>query len=285
MSGLGTLYVVPVPIGNLEDITLRAKRILGEVDLIACEDTRTTGKLLDLLGIARPRLLSTHDYNEEKRIPALLESLEKGTDIALVSDAGTPTVSDPGFRVVRAAIEAGMHPVPLPGACALTTALCVSGLPTDRFSFQGFLPHKAGPLSRALESLRSATETHIFYVGPHHLARVLTAASSILGEERRAVIGREITKKFEEFRRGTLSELATDPGTIRGEIVLMIEGQTQRQGIEEQDVPAVIREVLTLGLSTSKTAKEVAKRTGLDRSDAYQRIMELRNESGPNDGE
>ena len=140
MNGQGTLYVVPVPIGNLEDITLRARRVLSEVELIACEDTRTTRKLLELLGIPRPRLLSTHDHNEEKRIPTLVEFLEEGRDIALVSDAGTPTISDPGFRLVRAVIDAELELVPLPGACAATTALCIAGLPTDRFSFQGFLP-------------------------------------------------------------------------------------------------------------------------------------------------
>jgi len=276
MNEHGTLYVIPVPIGNLEDITVRAQRILTEVDVIACEDTRTTGKLLDLLGIERPRLLSTHDYNEAKRIPALIEMLEEGRNIALVSDAGTPTISDPGFRLIRGVLEAGIEPVPLPGACALTTALCVAGLPTDRFSFQGFLPHKPGPMKRCLEMLRSATETQVFYVGPHHLSKVLTVAAGILGEDRQAVIGRELTKKFEEFRRGTLGELVDNPGTIRGEIVLMVEGHSGETCLSAEDLNSVIQDVLSEGLSTSKAAKALAKRSGLDRSDAYQKIMEFR---------
>ncbi len=272
----GTLYIVAVPIGNLEDITVRAKRILGEVDQIACEDTRRTGKLLELLAIRRPPLVSLFDHNEAKRIPKILDALREGADIALVSDAGTPTISDPGFRLVRAVTEAELTVVPIPGACAATTALCAAGLPTNQFRFMGFAPPKGSALSRFLASASTVRETLIFYVGPHHLERFLARAVEEFGGHRAAVICRELTKRFEEFRRGNLQELSADPGTIRGEIVVVIAGATEDESRGAVDVETVIRAVMAEGLSTSKTAKELVKRTGMSRDEAYGLIVELR---------
>ena len=205
MSRQGTLYVVPVPIGNLEDITLRAKRVLSEVELIACEDTRTTGKLLELLGVPRPRLLSTHDHNEEKRIPTLVEFLKEGRDIALVSDAGTPTISDPVGPSVghRCRIRARLCQY------AATTALCVAGLPTDRFSFQGFLPHNRGPYG-ALEFSKGPRNARV-YVGPHHLKKVLRAAEVLGGDASRSSL--EKSRKSSKISTWKLTELVAEPGT------------------------------------------------------------------------
>jgi 16S rRNA (cytidine1402-2'-O)-methyltransferase len=277
----GTLYIVAVPIGNLEDITIRAKRILGEVDQIACEDTRRTGKLLELLALNRPPLISLFDHNEAKRTPKILETLQEGADVALVSDAGTPTISDPGFRLVRAVIDAGLSVVPIPGACAVTTALCAAGLPTNQFRFMGFAPPKGSALNRFLAGAATVRETLIFYVGPHHLARFLASAVEQFGGHRSAVICRELTKRYEEFRRGTLAELSSEPGTIRGEIVLIISGATEDESRGEVDVDEVIRVVIAEGKSTAKTAKELVKRTGMSRDEAYSLIVEIRQNTEP----
>jgi len=271
-----TLYIVSVPIGNLEDMTIRASRILGAVDVIACEDTRNTSKLLSLLGIRAPKLISTHDHNEARRIPEILRRLEAGASVALVSDAGTPTISDPGYTVIKAVLEAGLDVVPIPGVCAAIAALSVSGLPTDRFQFVGFLPHKAGALRRTYEGVARASETLIFYVGPHHLVRALNIGAEVLGADRRAVISREITKKFEENRRGTLGELVREPGTVRGEIVLVIEGHRGGPEVALEQVPNLVESLLSKGLPTAKAAKELSKRTGIERSEAYKMIIAAR---------
>jgi 16S rRNA (cytidine1402-2'-O)-methyltransferase len=271
-----TLYIVSVPIGNLEDITVRASRILGEVDVIACEDTRNTSRLLSLLGIRSPKLISVHDHNEARRIPDILRRLEAGECIALVSDAGTPTVSDPGYNVIKAVLDGDFKVVPIPGVCAAITALSVSGLPTDRFQFVGFLPHKVGALRRAYERVAQASETLIFYVGPHHLVRALQIGAEVLGPQRRAVISRELTKKFEENRRGTLGELAEDPGTVRGEIVLVVEGCPPGPEVRIEDVPGLIDALILEGLSTAKAAKKLVKQTGIERGEAYKMIIAAR---------
>ena len=220
----GTLYLVATPIGNLEDITHRAVRVLGEVDVIACEDTRHTKKLLNHYGI-NTKTISYHEHNERERAAELLELLKSGKDIAVVSDAGTPGISDPGFRLTRIAIENGVSVVPVPGANALITALIASGLPTDEFFFGGFLPARSGARRARLAELRSTPATLIFYEGPHRIAATLKDAHEILGE-REAVVARELTKIHEEFARGRLSELATrfsSAENARGEMVLMID--------------------------------------------------------------
>ena len=201
----GTLYLVSTPIGNLEDITHRAVRVLGEVDLIACEDTRHTQKLLNHYGI-KTKTISYHEHNERERSAELLQQLNSGSDVAVVSDAGTPAINDPGFRIARAAIDAGMRVVPVPGASALITALVASGLGTDEFFFGGFLPSRSGARRKRLTELRSIPATLIFYEGPHRIAATLKDAREILGE-RQAVVARELTKLHEEIARGSLTEL------------------------------------------------------------------------------
>lgn len=276
----GTLYVVAVPIGNLEDITLRALRVLREAPVIACEDTRQTGQLLKLLGIERPaQLLSVHDHNEAERVPRVLRTLDEGQDIALVSDAGTPAVSDPGFRVVRAALDAGHAVVPIPGVSAVITALCAAGLPTDQFHFAGFLPAKSGARRAALAAFAGASTTLVFYESPHRLEALLADARDVLGGARPAVIARELTKKFEEFRRGTLATLAADPGVVRGEIVLLI-GGTVEEAPSEASLQDTVRSLLADGYSASRAAKEAAKRTGASRNAAYAAVLAQREEAG-----
>src|ERR1700730_5382031 len=223
----GTLYLVSTPIGNLEDITHRAVRLLGEVELIACEDTRHTRKLLNHYGITT-RTISYHEHNERERAAELLRLVESDSDVAIVSDAGTPGISDPGFRLARLAIESGVRVVPVPGPTALITALVASGLPTDEFFFGGFLPARSGARQARLSELRSVPGTLIFYEAPHRLAAALKDAREILGE-REAVVARELTKLHEEVRHGRLSELATHYGVEenpRGEIVLLIDRNT-----------------------------------------------------------
>jgi len=219
------LYLVPTPVGNLEDITLRALRVLKEVPLIACEDTRTSGVLLDHFGITTART-SYHDHNERHKAPHLIARMEAGDDIALITDAGTPGISDPGFYLVRACHEAGIPVVALPGPTAFVPALVASGLPAERFVFEGFLPAKKGRKTRLL-SLQAETRTIIFYESPHRLTRMLEQLKDAFGEERPAAVARELSKKFEEVRRGTLAELLTHYGAqekVRGECVVVVAG-------------------------------------------------------------
>ena len=222
-----TLYVVATPIGNLDDISARARDVLGAVDAILVEDTRQSGILLRHAGIAKP-MLAVHEHNEGDRAAALVQRLREGQRLALISDAGTPLISDPGFRLVAAVREAGFAVSPIPGACALIAALSVSGLPTDRFSFEGFLPAKAGERRSRLEAVANDPRTLIFYEAPHRIVDTLAAAESLFGGERRAVIGRELTKRFETVLDGTLAELharvLADSDQQRGEIVLIIAG-------------------------------------------------------------
>src|SRR5437660_3200991 len=221
----GKLYIVSTPIGNLEDITQRALRILREVDLIACEDTRHTRKLLTHFGI-ETKTISYHEHNEIERANELCEMIVRGKSVALVSDAGTPLISDPGFRMVSLAIESGVSVVPVPGANAAIAALSAAGLPSDEFFFAGFLPARAGARAARLEQLRLVNATLIVYEAPHRIGATLRDAAEILGP-RDAVVVRELTKLHEEFARGTLSQLAgtfTDKNKARGEIVLLVAG-------------------------------------------------------------
>ncbi len=219
------LYLVPTPIGNLEDITLRALRILKEADLIACEDTRTSGVLLARYEIGTPTI-SYHEHNERRRTPDLVERMQAGQRIALISDAGSPGISDPGFYLARACIRRGVPVEALPGPTAIIPALTVSGLPAERFVFEGFLPVKKGRRSR-LEALRDEPRTMVFYESPHRAAAAMRQFAEMFGADRPAAIAREITKKFEEIQRGTLDELAAfleEKSRVRGEIVLVVAG-------------------------------------------------------------
>jgi 16S rRNA (cytidine1402-2'-O)-methyltransferase len=267
---MGILYLVPTPVGNLEDITLRALRILREVSLIAAEDTRTTGRLLAHFEIKTP-LTSYHQHNETIKLDAMLEALSSG-DVALVSDAGTPGLSDPGYELIRAAIEMGIPVVPLPGASALLPALIASGLPTDAFTYLGFLPRKAAARRSALEAAASLPHTLVIYEAPHRLTETLTDLKEVLGV-RQVVIAREISKLYEEFWRGTLDAAAqhfaeTAP---RGEIVIVVAGnQPQPQGTWSADqVRAALADQLAQGTSRSAAARAVADKSGWSRREIY----------------
>ncbi len=221
----GKLFVVPTPIGNLEDITIRAKRILQEVDLILAEDTRTTGKLLKLLDINN-RLMSNHLHNEHKNLATFINIIQEGKNVALVSDAGTPAISDPGFLLVRECVRNQIDVETLPGAVAFIPALVNSGLPNERFCFEGFLPQKKGRQKRLL-NLQNENRTMIFYESPYRLLKALTQFAEIFGEERNASVSRELSKLHEETVRGTLAELIAHfkEKNIKGEIVIIVEGQ------------------------------------------------------------
>lgn len=224
----GTLYIVSTPIGNLDDITRRAVRILGSVDLIAAEDTRKTRFLLDHLGIQKP-LLSYFSYNEQKRIPGLMEKLRAGSSVAVVTDAGTPGISDPAYAVIRSAIDAGVPVVPAPGASALLAALIMSGLPTDRFVFEGFLPVKKGRKTR-FEALAAEERTIVIYESPHRIEKTLGDILLYMGD-RQVAVAREITKKFEEVLRGPVTEIVNRMrgAAARGEYVLVVAGTSYRE--------------------------------------------------------
>ena len=278
----GTLYIVSTPIGNLEDMSQRALRILREVDLIACEDTRHTRKLLNHFGIDI-RTISYHEHNERERAEELCSILESGKSVALVSDAGTPLISDPGFRIVNAAIERVISVVPIPGAAAVVTALAASGLPTDQFYFAGFLPARANARRAKLEDLAAIPATLIFYEAPHRISATLRDALDVLGD-REAVVARELTKLHEEFARGQLSELAesfSKPANVRGEIVLMISGEsanrestTKPATSSSQKLPARIDELVRGGTDSKAALKQAARELGLKRDEAY-RLMEV----------
>jgi len=224
----GTLYLVGTPIGNVEDLSPRALRVLREVDVLAAEDTRHTNQLLSRFGIHRP-LVSYHDHNKDARTPELVGRLRDGASVAIVSDAGSPGISDPAFTLVRAAVQESLPVIPIPGASSVLCALEVSGLPTDRFAFEGFLPRKAGRRRARIEELRADPRTLIFFESPHRIAAALRDLRDGLGD-RRASVSRELTKRFEETRRGTLSELAAwaEEKPPRGEFVLVVAGEPRR---------------------------------------------------------
>lgn len=266
------------PIGNLEDITHRAVRLLGEVDVIACEDTRHTKKLLSHYGIST-RTISYHEHNERERAAELLELLGQGSDVAVVSDAGTPSINDPGFRLARLAIDNGVGVVPVPGASALISALVASGLPTDEFFFGGFLPARSGARRTRLGELHSLPATLIFYEGPHRIAATLRDAREILGE-RDAVVARELTKLHEEIARGRLSELAqrfSAAENARGEMVLIIDRaviQTEDEtGEAVASLAALVTKFENEGLDHRAALKKAARELGLSRDEAYRRLI------------
>ncbi len=271
------LYLVATPIGNLEDITLRALRVLKEVDLIACEDTRHTRRLLDHYGIDRPTI-SYHEHNERERAAALLKRLARGEKIALVTDAGTPGISDPAYRVVTAAIEKGIEVIPIPGPTALIAALIASGLPTDAFLFVGFLPSKRQARRKKLEELCAVGETLVIYEAPHRIRETLAVAREVLGE-RRAVLARELTKLHEQFIRGSLSEISEQlqPQEPRGEMVLVIAGSSDDNLAAEEPESLseeVERLMLEAGLSRNEALKQVARLRGVSKRVVYQLMLE-----------
>ncbi|MEQ1580036.1 MAG: 16S rRNA (cytidine(1402)-2'-O)-methyltransferase [Steroidobacteraceae bacterium] len=272
------LYVVATPIGNLGDLSPRARETLAQVALIAAEDTRHTRSLLQAFGIATP-LVSLHEHNEAARLGPLVERLRRGEAVALVSDAGTPLVSDPGFALVRAALDAGIRVTPIPGPTAAITALSASGLPTDRFAFEGFLPSKPGARKNALLELSREARTLIFYEAPHRLNEVLLAMVEVLGAERRASIGRELTKRFESMYYGTLAELAErstqDADMSRGELVIVVAGLTAAEAPALAiDADKVLKTLLE-ELPAAQAAKLAARITGEKRAVLYERAVQL----------
>lgn len=266
----GTLYLVATPIGNLEDITYRAVRILGEVDLIAAEDTRAARVLLGHYGIDKP-LLSVHDVNEAERAGQVAARLARGEAVALISEAGTPGVSDPGYRVVRAALEVGAAVVPIPGPSAVLAALTASGLPTDRFAFHGFPPRKEGPRQELFGRLRGEPATHVFYEAPGRVGETLADLVRSFGAARPAALARELTKRFEEIARGTLGELAqrfaVEPP--RGEVALVVGGAADGDAAPV-DLEAEVAAALARGESPREIAAALAARTGRPRRVLYQ---------------
>ncbi len=277
-SSTGTLYLVSTPIGNLEDITHRALRVLREVDLIACEDTRHTRTLLNHFSI-RTKTVSYHDHNERERALELSAQLLTGASIALVSDAGTPGINDPGFRLVRACIEQNINVVPVPGATAFVSALVASGLPTDEFYFAGFLPARRYTRRLRFGELRPLSATLIFYETPHRIAAALADARDILGE-REAVVARELTKLHEEMARGTLTDLLArfnGEHAARGEMVLIIDRTELSPEVAGATQPASLAALVAAlegeGLDQRAALKRAARELGLSRDEAYRRLV------------
>jgi 16S rRNA (cytidine1402-2'-O)-methyltransferase len=275
IQGGPSLYLVATPIGNLEDITLRALRVLKEVDLIACEDTRQTLKLLNHYGI-QTRLVSYHEHNEMTKAAELVVNLEGGAKIALVTDAGMPGISDPGFRLIALAIRHHVPVIPIPGASAFLAALVASGLPTDSFRFSGFLPSKAGQRRKVLESVKASPRTQVFYEAPHRLLETLSDISELLGSDRHVVVAREVTKLHEEFLRGRAGEILEKfkaRGGVKGEITLLI-AKAETDDLQPQassvNLGQRIREIMAADKVDEKAAlKKVAKERGIGKSEAY----------------
>jgi 16S rRNA (cytidine1402-2'-O)-methyltransferase len=269
----GMLYVVATPIGNLEDMTYRAVRVLGEADLIACEDTRQTRKLLEHYGIQKPAI-SYHEHNEAERAAELIERLNGGAVIALVSDGGMPLVSDPGYRLVKAAAEAGIVVSPIPGASAGLAALAASGLPTDAFHFGGFLPSKPGQRLNALKALAAEQATLIFYEAPHRILESLEAVEEALGP-RPVVVARELTKVHEEFLRGTAAEIRAQLAArdaVKGEITILI-GKATAPPPEDTPIVEAVGELIRAGVPRMDAIKQVARRRGLSKREVYDQLL------------
>jgi len=276
------LYLVATPIGNLEDITLRALRVLKEADIIACEDTRHSQKLLNHYGIAA-RTTSCHEHNEMTRAPELVVELEQGARVALVTDAGMPGISDPGFRLISLAIRHHVPVVPVPGASAFLSALVASGLPTDAFRFGGFLPPKTGQRRQLLESIRESTRTQVFYEAPHRVEQALADIVEVLGKDRHVVVAREVTKLHEEFLRGRAGEILDtlkSRGEIKGEITLLI-GKAEEADAKPAAQGMSLRQrqqaIVSQGeLNERAVLKQLAKELGVSKSEAYRRLQRSR---------
>ena len=277
----GAIYLVATPIGNLEDITLRALRILKEADLIACEDTRQTQKLLNHFSITTSTI-SYHEHNEAARAHELVEQAQRGRAIAIVSDAGMPGISDPGYRVVSLALEHGIPVIPVPGASALVASLAASGLPTDSFRFHGFLPAKQGQRRRALEEIGDSSETEVFYEAPHRLAETLQDIVAVLGPSRPVVVAREITKLHEEFLRGRADEISQQlqKKEVRGEITLLIGKAADEDKIAASPTQSLGQRMAELmrqqKLEEKDALKLVAKERGVSKSEAYRQWQQAK---------
>jgi 16S rRNA (cytidine1402-2'-O)-methyltransferase len=276
---VATLYVVSTPIGNLEDLSRRAERVLGEVARVLAEDTRHTGLLLQRLGTKRP-LVSLHEHNEAERTGRVLGWLAAGEDLALVSDAGTPLVSDPGGRLVAAAAAAGHRVVPIPGPSAVLSALVGSGLPADRFAFLGFVPRRGRERAATLARIQGAAETTIVFESPERLGTLLSDLVDTCGPDRRAAVGRELTKMYESFVRGTLAEVSAYYGEepVRGEVTVVIApapAPGPEAGGVEDEARALARTLLGAGSSASRAARDLARHTGLSRNAAYALVQEV----------
>jgi 16S rRNA (cytidine1402-2'-O)-methyltransferase len=270
----GTLYVVATPIGNLEDITFRAVRTLGEVDRIACEDTRQTRKLLDRYGIATP-LVSYHEHNEQARSDELLRDLLAGKNIALVSDAGTPLIADPGYRLVRKARGQGVRVTPVPGPAALLAAICASGLATDAFFFGGFVPAKKSQRRKLLEGMKTSRATLVFYEAPHRILETLDDIAEVLGD-RPIVLARELTKVHEEFLEGAALEvrklLASRP-VLNGEFTLLI-GKSEAPEVDDTPLEAAMETLTKAGVPRMEAMKTLARQRGMSKHEVYKRLNE-----------
>jgi 16S rRNA (cytidine1402-2'-O)-methyltransferase len=277
----GVLYVVATPLGNLGDVSPRAAEVLGSVDVVAAEDTRVSGHLLSHLGLSAGQLLSLHEHNEEARVPTLVRRLLDGASVALVSDAGTPLISDPGFRLVAAAREAGVRVSPVPGPSALIAALSVAGLPTDRFVFEGFLPARAAARRSRLQALVDERRTLVFYESSHRVEACLDDMAEVFGKERRAVIARELTKRFEQIADGGLAELgvwlAADANRRRGEFVLVVAGDDQPVVAADTTSTDKVLGVLAEVLPTRQAADLAARITGAPRQALYREAQRLKN--------
>lgn len=274
----GTLWIVATPLGNLDDLAPRARGVLGEADIIAAEDTRVSRKLIPPRENP-PRWVALHEHNESRTVDELVDLLASGQDVALVSDAGTPLVSDPGYRLVDRAHRSGIRVSPVPGPCAAIAALSAAGLPSDRFRFEGFLPAKPGQRRKRLASLSRECATLMFYVPARDLHPVLADASNTLGPNRLATVGRELTKRFETVRRGRLEELEAwvqgDPDQQRGEAVLLVEGAAGDASSVQLDAMLLARE-LAVELPPARAARILAKVSGMDRREAFTLIESMR---------
>lgn len=280
----GTLYVVGTPIGNLEDITLRALRILQEVDLIACEDTRRTRKLLARYNLSKP-LVSYHEHNERERTRWLLSRLRAGESIALLSDAGMPAISDPGSVLIQEAIAEGIPVVPIPGPSAVTAALAVSGLPTDRYTFAGFLPRKRAERRAVLESLRELPGTLVLFEAPHRLVETLQDLLEILGD-RRIALARELTKVHEEVLRGRISEVLVrvERSPVRGEITLVVEGSSEHREPDRRAAREHLTRLLAEGVSAREAVRQISRTYRLPRREVFAWAVGPSKPSGEGDG-
>ncbi|MCX0340689.1 16S rRNA (cytidine(1402)-2'-O)-methyltransferase [Acinetobacter radioresistens] len=276
------LFVVATPIGHLDDMTYRAIDVLKSVALIAAEDTRQSAQLLKHYNITTP-LTACHDHNENNKIDYLIEKLQSGENMALISDAGTPLISDPGFKLVRAAQEKGIRVIPVPGACAAIAALSAVGLPSDRFSFEGFLPSKSSQRLAQLEKLKDETQTLIFYEAPHRILDSVQDMAKVFGSERPVGFAREITKTFETIKKMTLGELVTfveaDHHQQKGEIVVVVGGSIQQKDIDQEKLDQLLSRLLQ-DLSVKAASKLAADLTGIKKKVAYQRALELQSQTG-----
>lgn len=271
----GNLSIVATPIGNLKDISYRAVETLQQADLILVEDTRNARKLLQHYAIKQP-LKALHEHNEDKLVQGLITQIQNGQNIALISDAGTPLVSDPGFRLVQSAIAAGIQPVTIPGACAVIAALSIAGLPTDRFTFEGFLPAKQSAREQIMQGLKNEQRTMVFYEAKHRIVAFLNSLATVFGPDRKAVVARELTKKFESVYHGNLPEIivriADDDQASKGEFVVLLHGAESIQ--IDLELEAVLTPLLS-EMSISKASKIAAKISGKSKNQCYQRALEL----------